>query len=64
MAKKFFYKDKSGRGFTNTFTLEGVKKAFKGERSWDDETITSWTKEAEEGDKWENAANEITCIQS
>jgi hypothetical protein len=62
MAKKFFYKDKSGRGFTNTFALEGLKKAFKGERSWDDESVASWAKRAEYGDKWENAATEIICI--
>ena len=62
--KKFFWKDKSGRGFTNTFTLDGLKKALKGERSWDDEAISKWAKDAEEGAKWENAANEVTCVNS
>lgn len=62
--KKFFWKDKSRRGFTNTFTLDDLKKALKCERSWDDETISKWAKNAEEGDKWENAANEVTCINS
>jgi hypothetical protein len=62
MKKKFLYKDKSGRGFTNTFDLAGLKKAFKGERSWDDELASTWAKDAEAGDRWENAANEITCF--
>ena len=60
MDKQFFWRDKSGRGATGTFTLNEIKSAFKGERSWDDESAYTWAKEAEVGDRWENAANEIT----
>lgn len=60
--KEFFWKDKSGRGFTNTFTLED----FRQEDAWDDETnddgvdVKSWAEGAEVGDVWRNDTNEIT----
>ncbi len=64
MDKLFFWKDKSGGGRTNTFTtISGLIKAFTGEKSWDDESIRTWVQTAEVGDKWENAANEVTRIE-
>ena len=62
--KKFFWKDTSGRGFTNTFTEKDLAKIFKEEEdtNWDGETASEWAEEAEVGDKWLNAANEITRV--
>lgn len=60
--KKFFWKDKSGRGFSNTWTLTELKKAMAGERS-DDQAASTWAKEAEVGDEWSNSANKITRIE-
>jgi hypothetical protein len=68
--KLFFWKDKSGRGFTNTFDSEiALINAFEGDdendeygfaRDWDGRTINDFAESAEVGDKWENAANEVT----
>lgn len=63
--KEFFWRDLSGRGFTNTFTFEELKK-------WDDEDedmgddgelVCDWIETADVGDRWRNSANEITRIK-
>lgn len=58
--KEFFWKDKSGRGSSNTWSLSQLKKAMAGQRSDDDVAASTWAKDAEVGDTWRNAANEIT----
>lgn len=63
MKKIFFWKDLSGRGFSNQWTLAQLKKAMAGERSDDGQAASTWAKEAEVGDEWSNAANQITCIE-
>lgn len=60
--KKFFWKDKSGRGFTQTFSLNAIR-AGGNERSWDDEPLKKWAREAEVGDVWENATDHYTRIK-
>lgn len=61
--KRFFWKDKSGRGFPNTFNQTGVKKSFTGEQSWQGESAYSFALNADVGDEWENAANKITRVE-
>jgi hypothetical protein len=61
MDKLFFWRDKSGRGFASPFSEPDLKEAFNDDdESWDGETISQWVETAEVGDKWENAANEVT----
>lgn len=61
--KQFFWKDKSGRGYTNTWNLLELKKAMKGEKNYDGKSASTWAQDAEVGDRWENAANEVTRIK-
>ncbi len=66
--KKFFWKDKSGRDFSNTLTEKELIKAFTNKEGEDDtsddgETITEWLENADEGDVWQNAANHVTRIK-
>lgn len=63
MKKEFFWKDLSGRGFTNTFTLTELKKAFAGEKNDDGIAISTWAKAADPGDECRNAANKIERIK-
>ena len=58
--QEFFWKDKTGRGFTQVFNQSEVKRSFQGERSWHGEAASTWARRSTVGDKWENAANEIT----
>lgn len=60
MKKEFFWKDKSGRGFSNTFNLQELKSAMKGERSYNDESAYTWAKDADVADEWENETHKIT----
>jgi hypothetical protein len=62
--KQFFWKDKSGRGITNTFTLDDVKNAFKDDTNDDGETINDWADNAKEGDVWQNSSDKVTCIKN
>jgi len=61
--KKFFWKDKSGRGVTNTFNQREVKKNFTGERSWQGESAYSFALNADVGDDWENSVHKITRVE-
>ena len=61
--KKFFWKDKSGRCFTNTLTANDLLE-MENEQDGNDEDFHQFAVNAEEGDKWEDAANEYTCIES
>jgi len=61
MKKKFFWKDKSGRGFTNnSMNLDDLLK-LENDTDWNGDELHEWAENADEGDKWEDAANEITC---
>lgn len=56
---KFFWRDKTGRGFTGTFSAEDLMD-WPNERSWDGDTLEEWLDEGPAvGDKWENEADEI-----
>lgn len=61
--KSFMWKDKSGRGFKNTFTLVEIMQCTD-EQSWDGISLQEWANEAEEGDEWENATNKYICTKS
>lgn len=61
--KKFLWKDKSGRGFTNNFTQTEVKKNFTGEQSWQGESAYSFALNADVGDDWENSVHKITRVE-
>lgn len=71
MDKQFFWKDLSGRGFTNTFTEEELKEAFKDEIEEEDEDdydngdgLRCWIETADVGDEYtEDPANKITRIK-
>lgn len=67
MEKQFFWKDLSGRGFTNTFNEAELKEAFKEEIEDENEQLEEgedgleyWIETADVGDEWGNAANKIT----
>ncbi len=60
--KKFLYKDKTGRGWTNNnLTLEDILAM---EDDTDDFNVSlhMWAKNAVIGDEWEDAENKYTCI--
>ena len=58
--RTFFWKDKTGRGFTNTLNANDLLE-MENETDWDDEYLHQFAVNAEPGDKWEDAASEITC---
>lgn len=72
MQKKFFWKDLTGRGYTNNdMSLEQVLDiAIEVDSDLDEEEIDDgeglgyWAHHAEEGDEWSNAEHKFTCIQS
>lgn len=70
--KEFFWKDLSGRGFTNTFDEDGLIAAFKEEDEQtekdnaenpdayeEDMTVKYFAETAEVGDEFRNKANKI-----
>lgn len=64
--KKYFWKDKSGRGFTNTFSEKALKQAFHEEEdtNYDGESIAEWLEmEPEVGEDWENETSKVTRIE-
>jgi hypothetical protein len=64
--KKYFWKDKTGRDFTNTFSATALIGAFSEEEdtNWDGETIGEWLEmEPEVGDVWENETSKVTRIE-
>jgi hypothetical protein len=59
--KLFFWQDKSGRGFAGTFSKADIKDSFEPtDTDWNGKEWQVFLEEAEVGDKWENAANEVT----
>lgn len=64
--KKYFWKDKTGRDFTNTFSQTALIGAFSEEEdtNYDGETITEWLEmEPEVGEEWENETSKVTRIE-
>ena len=59
--KKFFWEDKTGRGFTSRLNLKDLL-AMENEEDWNSNELHDWAENAEEGDIWENAESEFTCI--
>ena len=59
--KQLFWKDKTGRGFSNILTFEDVL-GLENEEDWNGEMLQDWVEEYEPGDRWENRVSEITCI--
>lgn len=60
--KQLFWKDKSGRGFSNMLTFEDIL-GLENEEDWNGELLHDWVTECESGDRWENRVSEITCIK-
>lgn len=60
--KKFFYKDKSGRGFTNTLTQSDLLQ-MDNEADWNDTLLHDFATDAEPGETWEDNATIFTCIE-
>jgi hypothetical protein len=58
----FFWKDKSGRGFSNQITLDTIS-GIENETNWDGEDLKEWAENAEIGDGWENATDKYTRIK-
>lgn len=58
--KLFFWKDKSGRGFASPMTEQDLREWETEDTDWNGKTLTEFLEEAEVGENWENAANEIT----
>lgn len=65
--KLFFWKDKTGRGFTEKFYLEDIQNNYDPDNpdvvSYDGESLQEWAEKADESDEWENAANHYICIE-
>lgn len=59
--KTLFWKDKTGRGFTNTLTVEDLLN-LENEEDWNGEFLHEWVESCEVGDRWENRESEITCV--
>lgn len=60
MNKLFFWKDKSGRGFAGSYSEADIKDSFDADRAdWNGKEWLEYLEDAEVGDKWEDAANEI-----
>ncbi len=61
--KRFFWKDKTGRGVTNTFTTEDIL-TWDDEDEYDVEELHDWAESADAGDEWECRTMKLTCIES
>lgn len=60
--KQFFWKDKTGRGYTNTFAWENLKDD-EDTTNWDGKSLSDWCREAETGEEFENAEEKYTRIK-
>ena len=60
--KSFFWKDKTGRGFTSKLQSEDLLD-MENEEDWNDELLHEWVEDCEPGDRWENRVSEITCVE-
>lgn len=59
--KKFFWKDKSGRGFTSNSITDADLKKWEDLESWDGTPLHEFAEGAEEGDIWEDNSDQIIC---
>jgi len=48
--KQLFWKDKTGRRFSNMLTFEGVL-GFENEEDWNGDLLHDWVEECEPGDR-------------
>lgn len=55
--KQFFWKDRSGRGFTGTISLQAIL-----DDDDNDEELKEWAEGAEEGDDYNTQTERYTCI--
>jgi len=67
-AKKFLWKDKTGRGIRNTFTLAEIIKLADSEdkEEWEEgeyKELSYWAETAEEGDEFETQTQKYICIK-
>lgn len=63
-AKKFLWKDKTGRGIKNTFTISEVNKLEVEDDEFEDENLSEWAEMAEEGDELEGRTMKLICTKS
>lgn len=61
-AKIFFWKDKTGRGYTNDNV--SIDETDNEDFNWDGISLFEWAQTAEEGDEWENAESKYICTKS
>lgn len=61
--KKFFIKDKTGRGETCIRTLEALLTSWEDEIDDYDQPLHEWAEEASVGDEWEDRTTAISCIE-
>lgn len=64
LERKFFWKDKSGRGFSNTLDGAHFLDHFDTtEDDWNGKNLLEFIESAEEGDVWETRSQTITRIE-
>lgn len=58
----FFWKDKTGRGLTNTLPLGVIRADTTTDTNYDGKKLRKWAKNAEIGEVWENESEHYTRI--
>ena len=55
----FYWKDRTGRGFTGDMSLNNILEGQEDEDevNWDGEQLHEWARNASIGDVWENASD-------
>jgi hypothetical protein len=61
--KTFFWKDKTGRGYTSTLTETDLLE-MENEHDWNDEPLHDFATEANPGDVWQDSSQIFTCIET
>lgn len=59
--KELLWKDKSGRGFSNTLTNKDIFE-LENKEDWNDEFLHDWVQNCSVGDEWEDRTSKIICI--
>lgn len=61
--KTFLYKDKTGRGISSIMSMEDLLMLDEEDLEQDDDNkLTDWAYEAEEGDEWKSRTMKFICI--
>ncbi len=64
-SKMFLWKDKTGRGMSNSCSLVMlINTSNEDEENYDGTSLHEWAKEAEQGDEWENSTDKYICTNS